>query len=417
MIEVFQNRGKARGKVKMPAYLTMAICFIWLFTALFADQLANELPLTCKIDGQRHFPAFRETLSKVSGQSSPRIYYLGKKEEMESVVRAPIPYSPQTIDRANAGYISPLGPQNISSQRYRHWLGTDGMGRDVLAGLIHGSRVALIIGLLSVLAAMLVGVLFGAAAGFFGDQSWRLNILEIAGGTIILTVGLYLLYLQLDCGGSWLYLSGWLLASTALVYLWSSTVKTSMRAALLRLGLSGTMGIPLDLILLRLIEIFRAVPSLFILLALLAIIESPGILQMSLIISLLMWPAFARYTRAEFLSLREQEFVQAAQLLRRSKNYIIFREIMPLAIPPIAVAAAFGVSSAILAESTLSFLGIGFSVEQVSWGSMLNEARLYFRAWWLAVFPGIAIFAVILSMNSLGDYISRQKSTGIKMVD
>ncbi len=401
----------------MPASLTLGICLIWLFTALFADQLANELPLTCKIDGQRHFPAFRETLSKVSGQSSPRIYYLSKKEEMESVIRAPIPYSPQTIDRANAGYKSPLGPQNISSLRYRHWLGTDGMGRDVLAGLIHGSRVALIIGLVSVLAAMLVGVLFGAAAGYFGDRGWRLNKLEIAGGAIILSVGLYLLYLQLDYGGSWLYFGAWLLGSAVLVYLWSSTVKTRLRAYLSSFRISRTMGIPLDLMLLRLIEIFRAVPSLFILLALLAIIESPGILQMSLIISLLMWPAFARYTRAEFLSLREQEFVQAARLLRRSNNYIIFREIMPLAIPPIAVAAAFGVSSAILAESTLSFLGIGFSAEQVSWGSMLNEARLYFKAWWLAVFPGMAIFAVILSMNSLGDYISRQKSTGIEMVN
>ena len=395
---------------KWPSRFALVVCIVWVFTAVFADQLANELPLSCKIEGQRHFPAFEESLAKISGKRSPRIYYIGKRNAMESVVMPPVPYSPQTIDRANAGYKSPFAEQNVEQTRFRHWLGTDSLGRDVLSGLIHGSRVALVIGLLSVLIAMIAGVFLGAIAGFFGDRNLRLNTIEGLGLAFLLMALGYSTYVMLDSGAAFSYAVIAILLAIAIGVGWSKLFSKRVPEMMKGSKLSGTIGFPLDLLVLRLIEVFRALPSLFILLAIIAIIESPGIIEMSLIISMLMWPTFARYTRAEFLSLREREFVQAAKLLRRRNSYIVFREILPNATPPIAVAAAFGVSSAILAESTLSFLGIGFSADQVSWGSMLNEARLYFKAWWMAVFPGVAIFAVILAMNSLGDHISRRQS-------
>lgn len=415
MIEFFQRRLKFSGfeKKKGPEKPSRGIYWvvgIWIFLALFADLLSNELPLSCTLDGKRYFPALEESWSKLTGQSSPRIKYLSQSGKMDNKWMPLIPYSPGTIDRANAGFVGPFSPQHIDGWRYRHWLGTDGLGRDVLAGLVHGSRIAIIIGLLSVLLAMIMGVIPGAIAGYFGDKGWRVNL---PSGLIGLAVGALLIWViavAISSAGS----RGNLLLLTPLIIL-TGWLLHYLRVALSQKYpnsfLKRSMSVPLDIILLRIIEVFRSLPALFILLALLAIVREAGILQMALILALIMWPSFARYTRAEFIALREQEFVAAAKLLRKSHFNIIFREILPNAVPPIAVVSAFGLSSAILAESTLSFLGIGLSADTVSWGSMLNEARKYFGAWWLAIFPGLAIFVVVFTMNSLGDFLSRKYSS------
>lgn len=415
MIEFFQRKlkflgGEKRTRAEKPAVGVYWIIGIWVFLALFADLLSNELPLTCTIEGKRHFPALEESWAKLSGQSSPRIKYLSQREKMEAKWMPLIPYSPGTIDRKNAGFVGPFSFQEIDGWRYRHWLGTDGLGRDVLAGLIHGGRIALIIGFLSVFLALMAGVIPGAIAGYFGDRGWSINIFSGLIGLVAAGLSVWVIAVAFISGEN----RGILLLMLPFLILLAWLLHY------LRLGIcqkypgrffERSMSVPLDIILLRIIEIFRSLPALFLLLALLAIIREAGLIQMALILALIMWPSFARYTRAEFIALREQEFVSAAKLLRRSNYHIIFREILPNAVPPIAVVTAFGVSSAILAESTLSFLGMGLSADAVSWGSMLNEARKYFGAWWLAVFPGLAIFVVVFTMNSLGDYFSRKYST------
>nr|MBS0037485.1 ABC transporter permease [Saprospiraceae bacterium] len=353
--------------------------------------------------------SIEESWAYVSGGPSVRLKYIPLKPKMESVVMPPVPYSPQSIDRLNASFKSPAGNQQIRSSHERHWLGTDGLGRDVLAGLIHGSRLALMIGFLSVFLAMLTGVLLGAAAGFYGDRGIRIHRITLFFAIIGLLGLVYGLYLAIDGG-----VSSPTVFTTLLFFIGLTLVYLGVRKSS-KIYFNGTTAgagiyLPLDLIILRVVEIFRSIPALFILLALIALLDRPGVMQISLILALLMWPSFARYTRAEFLSLREKEFVSAGRLLRKTDGQLIFSEILPNARAPLVVLAAFGVSAAILAEATLSFLGLGLAIDQVSWGSMLNEARKYFRAWWLAVFPGLALFFVIYSMNALGDYFEVKKT-------
>lgn len=415
MIESFHRiRKKWPGLLNKKALSSVSpvlkwVLAIWIFTAIFADQIANDLPLSCTIDGQRYFPALEESWNKFSGGSSARLKYIPLMGKMESVVMPPVPYSPQSIDRKNAGYKSPFGEQNTASTKERHWLGTDALGRDVLSGLIHGSRLALVIGFLSVFIAAFLGIVLGAFAGYYGDRRLRMGAWSAVLLLFFFAIGLYATFLALDGGMAFSHLFLLFILLIAAMTGRSLWLKTRTDRSSGKKEKRG-FYIPLDLMVLRAIEIFRSLPSLFILLALIAIMGPSGIVQISLILAFLMWPSFARYTRAEFLSLREREFVSAARLQRQSDLKIIFSEILPNARAPIVVLCAFGIGSAILAEATLSFLGLGLAVDQVSWGSMLNEARKHFSAWWLAVFPGLALFIVIFTMNTLGDFLERKHS-------
>jgi len=117
----------------------------------------------------------------------------------------------------------------------------------------------------------------------------------------------------------------------------------------------------------------------------------------------------ARYVRAEMLKIREQRYIEASKAIGMSDLRILFRHAAPATLTPVIVAVAFGFSSAILLESALSFLGIGLPADHVSFGSMLSEARNNYEAWWLAIFPGMAIFCLVFAFNYRGDRISKQK--------
>ncbi|MEM7207103.1 MAG: ABC transporter permease [Pseudomonadota bacterium] len=167
-------------------------------------------------------------------------------------------------------------------------------------------------------------------------------------------------------------------------------------------GLMGYFSGVVDVIGMRLVEIFEAVPTLFLLLTFVAFFDR-NIYLLMVIIGITSWPGYARYVRAEYLRLREQEFVQAAVICDLPLWSILFRHILPNGIAPVLVAASFGVASAILAESTLSFLGLGL-VDDPSWGQMLNQAvQSSSFYWWMAFFPGGAIFLTVFSYNLIGD--------------
>lgn len=167
-------------------------------------------------------------------------------------------------------------------------------------------------------------------------------------------------------------------------------------------GLMGYFSGIADMIGMRLVEIFEAVPTLFLLLTFVAFFDR-SLYIMMMIIGLTSWPGYARYVRAEFLRLRNQDFVQAAVASGLPLTSILFRHILPNAVAPVLVAASFGVASAILAEATLSFLGLGL-VDDPSWGQMLNQAvQSSTFNWWMALFPGGAIFLTVFSYNLIGE--------------
>ncbi len=167
-------------------------------------------------------------------------------------------------------------------------------------------------------------------------------------------------------------------------------------------GLMGYFSGLADIVGMRLVEIFEAVPTLFLLLTFVAFFGR-SLYIMMVIIGVTSWPGYARYVRAEFLRLREQEYVQAAEACGLSLWSILFRHMLPNGVAPILVAASFGVASAILAETTLSFLGLGL-VDDPSWGQMLNQAvKSSTFNWWMAAFPGGAIFLTVFAYNLIGE--------------
>ncbi len=167
-------------------------------------------------------------------------------------------------------------------------------------------------------------------------------------------------------------------------------------------GLMGYFSGVVDILGMRLVEIFEAVPTLFLLLTFVAFFGR-SLYIMMVIIGITSWPGYARYVRAEFLRLRKQDFVQAAEAAGLPLSSILFRHMLPNGMGPVLVSASFGVAAAILAEATLSFLGLGL-VDDPSWGEMLNQAvKSSSFNWWMAAFPGGAIFFTVFAYNLIGE--------------
>ncbi len=167
-------------------------------------------------------------------------------------------------------------------------------------------------------------------------------------------------------------------------------------------GLMGYFSGVVDMLGMRLVEIFEAVPTLFLLLTFVAFFGR-SLYIMMVIIGITSWPGYARYVRAEFLRLRKQDFVQAAEAAGLPLPSILFRHMLPNGMGPVLVSASFGVAAAILAEATLSFLGLGL-VDDPSWGEMLNQAvKSSSFNWWMAAFPGGAIFLTVFAYNLIGE--------------
>jgi peptide/nickel transport system permease protein len=168
-------------------------------------------------------------------------------------------------------------------------------------------------------------------------------------------------------------------------------------------SVSGFYGSKIDAALMRFVDIMLTFPTLFLILAVIAILD-PGIFTIMLVIGVTGWMDVARLVRAEFLTLKERDFVMAARVSGAGTLRLIFRHILPNALSPVFVAATFGVAGAILVESGLSFLGLGVQPPTPSWGNILTSGKDNIEvAWWLSVFPGLAILVTVLSYNLVGE--------------
>lgn len=194
--------------------------------------------------------------------------------------------------------------------------------------------------------------------------------------------------------------------------IWGS--RASLKVGFIAVGIAITIGIfigaiagyyggKVDAILMRFVDIMLSFPTFFLILAVIAIVE-PGISTIMIVIGLTGWMDVSRLVRAEFLTLKERDFVSAARAIGASDSRIIFRHIMPNALSPVFIAATFGIAGAILVESGLSFLGLGVQPPEPSWGNILTSGKDNITvAWWLSFFPGIAILITVLSYNLVGE--------------
>ena len=168
-------------------------------------------------------------------------------------------------------------------------------------------------------------------------------------------------------------------------------------------SISGFYGGKVDAVLMRFVDIMLAFPTFFLILAVIAILE-PSIFTIMAVIGVTSWMDVARLVRAEFLTLKERDFVDAARAIGVSNTRLIFRHILPNALSPVLVSATFGVAGAILTELGLSFLGLGVQPPDPSWGNILTSGKDNIEvAWWLSVYPGLAILITVLSYNLVGE--------------
>jgi peptide/nickel transport system permease protein len=232
-----------------------------------------------------------------------------------------------------ADYDSKVIAQNISERLQgpsaAHWFGTDEFGRDIFARIIHGGRVSLVVGLISVSVSLIIGGALGAFAGFYGGN--------------------------------------------------------------------------VDNVIMRIMDIFLAIPSTLLAITIVAALGT-SLVNVMLAIGISGIPNFARIVRAAVMSVKDQEFVESARAIGASNATIIFREIIPNCMAPIIVQATLSVASAILSTASLSFLGLGVQPPSPEWGAMLSSGRNFLRdAIHITLFPGLAIVITILALNLLGD--------------
>lgn len=380
---------------------------VLLFFAVFGDFVANEKPLYCKYEGRHYFPAFRSVCVNAQICKWNPVFATGEWHgyDYDRVVFPLIPYSATTLDPVNGNYRPPFSQQDVRSKWFRHWLGTDALGRDVTAGMIYGCRIALLIGLLSMLIAVVIGVPIGVRAGFFGDnrtrRAWPALVLDAIGALMLiwLMVQAALMFFKYETPHIGI---GYLVSACCMaIIMWLAGSYANKYSPE-----STRVGVPWDFTVMRLVEVVRSIPAFFLLFAILGIIESPSIFYVLLLIGLLRVPTIIRYVRAEAMKLRDKTFIDAARVTGLSDNQIINRHIIPNAMGPVLITVAFGIGGAVLLESGLSFLGIGLSIDQMSWGKLLSSARGNFSAWWLAVLPGSAIFLTVAIFNKMGEVIS-----------
>ena len=232
-----------------------------------------------------------------------------------------------------ADYETKVVAQNIANRlkgpSAEHWFGTDEFGRDIFARIIHGSRVSLVVGLISVSVSLILGGILGAFAGFYGGR--------------------------------------------------------------------------IDNVIMRVMDIFLAVPSILLAMTIVAALGS-SLVNVMLAIGVSGIPTYARIVRAAVMSVKDQEFVEASRAIGATNVTTIFREIIPNCLAPIIVQATLSVAGAILSTASLSFIGLGVQPPDPEWGAMLSGERNFLRdAVHLTLFPGLAIVSTILALNLLGD--------------
>lgn len=399
------------NKNKMAVW-SLRLLKMMIFIAVFGSFIANERPLYCKIDGQAYFPVFKQIAIDL-GYGNWESQFVSKdwtEHDYESLIMPPVPYSYNTHDLKNS-FVGPFGEQKLTSKKRRHWMGTDKLGRDVTAGLIYGTRVALLTGLIAMSIAAIIGMFFGAIAGYFGDNKLKFSririLLNLVGFVLALFYGFLGRGFAMSHGNMFWEVFKGVIIFVGIMLLFNFLAKTIEHYGRAK----KKVFLPADLLIMRFIEIMNSIPGLLLLLSVVAIIPKPSIFNVMVIIGLISWTGVARFIRAELMRIRDLEYIQATRALGFKEWYIILRHALPNAMGPVLIAIAFGIANAILIEAFLSFLGIGMPADMVTWGTMLNGARNSFSAWWIALFPGVAIFVTVTLFNLIGEGLTDAMDT------
>jgi peptide/nickel transport system permease protein len=297
----------------------------------------------------------------------------------------------------------PLSKPNLETLRPEelprlgiYLFGTDDLGRDVFSRMLQGAWVSLTVGFVAVGIAVVIGVFLGGITGYYGSSQIPLGHLLtgflLGGGVIAIIAGR-------TATGVSLILFGGAIAALLKRGQYARGKRPIPKAlSVLFLNLFSV-----DILITGLIDIMLCFPSFFLILTVVALLP-PSIYNIMAVIGLTSWMGSARFIRAEFLSLREQDFVTAAKALGVSDWRVIFRHMVPNAMAPVLVSATIGIATAILTEAGLSFLGFGVPPPNATWGNILSSGKDFlFDAPWLTFVPGFAVLVVVLAFNLFGE--------------
>ena len=411
-------------KKNKSAFYSFKILIALAAIALLSPFIATDQPLFCKYKGVNMFPAFSVfnscEIKDEAGNVETIQYDIAdwKRIDATAIIFAPIAYAPGKTDYDNADYVAPDGKQVFIDKngnkipipsKFRHWLGTGKAGEDVCSGLINGTRISLSIGLISMTIASFLGIFLGSMAGYFGDHKLQTT----RGSFWTMIFGFILAYYYAFSVRTYVIIDAFSISgfSVLLQLIFSVLIFCAVLFVFYFLGkqigkislFSKRVFIPVDSIVSRTIEVLISMPLLILIISISAIAKEKSMINLMVIIGLTTWTGIARLTRAEFLRISNLEYIQAAKSMGFNEFRIIVKHALPNALAPALIAIAFGVASAILIESSLSFLGVGVPPTTVTWGSLLNAGREQFSAWWLVVFPGLAIFLTVTIYNLLGE--------------
>ena len=387
-----------------------------LVVALLSPFIANHRPLYMKYKGSHFFPAFSfKHFVIVNNETINFDQQDFKTLDTESIIYTLIPWSPGKSDFLNS-YANPFGKQYMRDNEggtiamplhFRHWLGTNSLGADVLAGMLHGLRYSFFIAFIAMLIASLIGIVFGALAGYYGNNKLKVSN---ASTWSFLILFLYLLFYSLNKGKYHLQVAASagmfnLLMVFSLIIICFILGFLALKFLFKKIRIpyfQVKRSFPIDSIVSRAIEITMAMPRLILIITLAAIIK-PTFLNLGIIIGITLWTEIARFTRAQAIQIREQEFILAARAMGFSNMRILLKHVLANGLGPVLVVICFAFSSVILTESGLSFLGVGIPRQAVTWGTMLSSGRENFDAWWLTLFPGCCILFTVLLFYKIAD--------------
>jgi peptide/nickel transport system permease protein len=393
------------GKNKRALFAMYIVCFLAII-AIFADFLASDKPIVMKYENSWYTPIFKQYAVDlgIGKWSSNLLNPDWKNLQTDFAVWPLIPYAPSNINIEET-FISPFDEQKKGEQ---HWFGTDNVGRDVAAGMIHGTRIAFMVGMVSMGIAFVIGVFLGGFAGYFGDDKLKISKIRILMNILALPFAFFYGFISRS------YILGDAFSASFFNFLGAFSISILLFLIVLlitnlivfpfkKLNIWTTkVALPLDLLITRLIEVVVSIPVLVLILAVIAIAK-PSIYNVMIVIGLVSWTGIARFVRAELLKVRNLEYMEAASALGYSSFRTVFKHAIPNALSPVFIALAFGIAGAILVESFLSFLGFGVAAETITWGKLLAVSRENNSAWWLAVFPGFAIFITVTVFNLIGE--------------
>jgi len=262
--------------------------------------------------------------------------------------------------------------------------------------MLQGAWVSLTVGFVAVGISVLIGIFMGGIAGYFGQHYLSvdhvlISLILISGAGLVMTHSIRL---------------GAVLLCLTLTYIFCSFFTQNRYGKKTLPSWTKVLrknAVSVDTLIMRIVDIMLCFPSFFLILTVVALLPA-SIYNIMIVIGLTSWMGTTRFVRAEFLSLREQDFVAAVKTLGAGNFRIIFRHIMPNAIAPVLVSATIGIATAILTEAGLSFLGFGVPPPHATWGNILSDGKNFiFDAPWLTFIPGIAILIVVLSFNLFGE--------------